>query len=303
MRNDRTIEYVLSVLLLHALLIFRPASASEGESAPHVHQHDEHSGHMQTTKSDTMNVSLRSQPERITAGSPATLHFSVKDSSGEPARGLTISHDRILHVVIISEDMSTFSHIHPEDFAVITEEMLNSAQFMVRYTFPKAGRYLVAADTAVGSRHLSEHFIIGVTGDPHMGKLRKDLSREKKFGDYNAALSTLPEHIIAGKGTTLRFDIKRNSTPVTDLEPYLAAPMHIAVVSAEISEFIHAHGEVAGPHAGHHPMGHVHGDVPGSFGPSIEANVIFPVKGTYQIFGEVKHQGKVIVLSFMVEVE
>jgi hypothetical protein len=39
------------------------------------------------------------------------------------------------------------------------------------------------------------------------------------------------------------------------------------------------------------------------FGPEIEASVIFPVKGVYKIFSEIKHQGRVRVLDFMVTVE
>ena len=43
--------------------------------------------------------------------------------------------------------------------------------------------------------------------------------------------------------------------------------------------------------------------VPDKFGPDITAQIVFPSKGIYQIFSEIKHQDKVIPLSFMVEVE
>jgi hypothetical protein len=79
--------------------------------------------------------------------------------------------------------------------------------------------------------------------------------------------------------------------------------MHLAMVQDNLNNFIHAHGELPGM-AGHHSMtGHMHMDVPAKFGPEIDVHVSFPVKGIYQIFSEVKHQGKVILLSFMVEVE
>jgi len=35
----------------------------------------------------------------------------------------------------------------------------------------------------------------------------------------------------------------------------------------------------------------------------MEANVVFPVKGIYVLFSEVKHQGKIIMMNLMVEVE
>lgn len=91
---------------------------------------------------------------------------------------------------------------------------------------------------------------------------------------------------------------------MTDLEPYLSAPMHLAIIMSNLNNFIHAHGEVSGaPTVQQHTVGHIYGTVPEKFGPEIEAHVIFPAKGFYQIFSEVKHQGKVILLNFLVEVE
>jgi len=34
-----------------------------------------------------------------------------------------------------------------------------------------------------------------------------------------------------------------------------------------------------------------------------EANVVFPVKGLYVLFSDVKYQGKIIVMNFIVELE
>lgn len=39
------------------------------------------------------------------------------------------------------------------------------------------------------------------------------------------------------------------------------------------------------------------------FDPAIEGNVVFPVKGLYVLFNEVKHQGKIIIVNFMLEVK
>jgi hypothetical protein len=106
----------------------------------------------------------------------------------------------------------------------------------------------------------------------------------------------------AGQGTTLRYFIEKDGKPVADLETYLAALMHLAVIKTDHRYFIHAHGEAPGSPSAH-PAGHIHGAALNGFGPFIEANVTFPVKGIYQIFSEIKHQGKVIVTSFMVKVE
>ena len=130
----------------------------------------------------------------------------------------------------------------------------------------------------------------------------KDLEREKRFGDLDVKFSSVPEHITAGKEVTLSYLIRKNGKGVTDLEPYLSAPMHLAIISADLTHFIHTHGEIPGES----PMGHaehMHMTVPKQFGPQIDVHVVFPAKGLYQIFGQVGYQGKVILTSFMVEVE
>jgi hypothetical protein len=209
----------------------------------------------------------------------------------------------MLHIVIVSEDFSVFSHLHPEDFGAITPGMVKEARFTVSYAFPKAGRYLIAIDSAVKGNHFSKQLFVEVSGEPGMSPLKTDFTSEKNFGDYRVKFSSAPERVKAGERTTLTYFIMEHDKPVTDLETYLAAAMHIAVMMVDLNNFIHAHGEIPGSSSMHHPVGHIHGTLQSKFGPEIEANVIFPVKGIYQIFGEFRHKGRVTVTSFMVKVE
>jgi len=272
----------------------------------HDHQHHNHEGmhmDMETMASGSIIVNLETRPEKLTAGIPAEIMFSIRDNKGKPVQDLTSMHERLLHVIIVSGDFTTFAHIHPEDFGPITPGMKKYADYSVRYTFPTAGRYLVAVDSAVKKgAHFSEHFTIDVSGKPKMGSLKEDFSTEKRFGDYAVTFSASPAHIVAGKETVLKYVIKKNGEPVKDLEPYLAAPMHLAIIKADLKNFIHAHGELPGEPSHQEPMGHIHGMVKEKFGPEIEAPVVFPVKGVYQVFSQIKHQGKVIPLGFMVKV-
>lgn len=88
---------------------------------------------------------------------------------------------------------------------------------------------------------------------------------------------------------------------MTAPEPFLGASMHLAVVPEDLKVFIHAHGSVPGsPH--HHD--HMHAPPPPEkFGPAIESDIVFPAKGVYKIFSQVKHQGKVLLFDFMVKVQ
>ena len=89
---------------------------------------------------------------------------------------------------------------------------------------------------------------------------------------------------------------------MTNLEPYLGAAMHLAVVSEDLKVFIHVHGSVPGASHDHHD--HLHAAPPPErFGPEIDSDMVFPGKGVYKIFSQVKHQGKVLVFDFMVNVQ
>jgi len=221
------------------------------------------------------------------AGSPARLTFSLKDEQGNPLKGLKINHERILHIQVISEDFKIFSHTHTEDFGQVTNAMIESAMFSVPYTFPQQGRYLIAADYLHGKHEVSKIFIhdVGERGTPI---LVKDLTRQKSFSGYDVLLTAVPDSLLAGREAALIYRIEKDGAPVLDMEPYLAEPMHLSIVSADLSSFAHIHGER-----------HNEGE---SIGPEIEAHHIFPFPGLYNIFAEFKRQGSVVTTSFLVEI-
>jgi putative copper resistance protein D len=267
-------------------------------------RHFFHAGHEHThhpAQGPAPVVSLETEPSSINAGSPVKITVRMKDPGGRPLQGLAVSHERILHMLIIGQDMSSFAHIHPEDAGPITGEMLKKAVFPLRFAFPKAGEYLVGVDFFAGDEFYSQVFRVSVAGRPVMGGPKTDLSTRRIFGEYTVTLATSPMQVKAGEEASLRYVIEKDGRPVTDLGPYLGAAMHIAVVSDDLKRYIHAHGTIPGePHA-HHD--HMHAVPPKRFGPEIEADVVFPVKGIYTMFSQVKHGDKVLLFDFMVNVQ
>ncbi len=244
--------------------------------------------------------------DSLTAGKPAVLTFSLKDYDGDPVTDLSLDHNRILHTVIVSQDFSVFSHVHVEDTQAVTLEMLKSGQFPVAYTFPKAGKYLVAVDFTIRARPFSESFYVDVSGPALESQVADDFALNKNFGDYNVSLGLSSAGPKAGQPITLNYHITQNQKPVLNLEPYLAVPMHISVVREDLQKYVHIHGllpqslgdKILG--TGIHTQ---HLFLPQSFGPDITAFLSFPSAGVYHIFGEFKHNGKVVPTDFMVLVE
>ncbi len=105
---------------------------------------------------------LATSPAVVAATVPTTLTFSLRDLQGKPVQDLVLDHNRILHVVIASQDFSVFAHIHVEDYQPVTPEMLTAAVFHVRYTFPKPGKYLVSVDYTERAYIFSDQFYLNV---------------------------------------------------------------------------------------------------------------------------------------------
>lgn len=298
----------LATFFICILLIQFPDYAS---AEMHEHHHGNGEMHSPGTGPD-VTVKLETTPQALTAGKPSHLILSFEDAAGKPVKGLTVTHERLLHVVIASRDFSVFAHIHAEDAGPITQEMRNNARYMVNYIFPKAGRYIVAVDSAVNGQPFSRHFIVKVAGSPGMTAPVWDFSKERVSGDYSVSLSSSPHPLKSGSVSVLNFVIRKNNRLVPDLEPYLAAAMHVSIISADLNNFIHAHGEPgekASAEHNHNMNGemdmsmHMSEAVPAHFGPAIHTEVVFPSKGRYVIFGETKHEGHVITLQFMVNVK
>ncbi len=259
-------------------------------------------------------------PAHPVAGKPTQLQVQLsmveQGKKAGPIQDIGIYHDRILHMIIIGEDLKTFAHIHAEDLGPITAEMRKTGIFPLSHIFPKAGRYAIVINYVQGGKELSQESFISVQGSPAMEKNADAISRvsndtalAKDFGGYHVTLD-VPQNITAGEMTKLAYTVEKDATLVTDLEPYLGAAMHLAILRADLSgRIIHTHGQPYLPGsaffqqlAQNYVNYHSH-FVPDRFGPKMQARIVFPSAGLYEVFGEFKDGGKVITTVFTVNVK
>lgn len=247
------------------------------------------------------DVSLETHPESLRAGVPTTLAIKLAEKDGSPAK-LGIEHEKILHVIIIGADMQSFAHVHADDGRALSPQEINSSSFEIKHTFPKAGEYVVAVDYLHGLVHESRQFRVNVGADtvPRVGTY----TSPARFGGYDVEFGYSAP--LVGDVATLRYTIRKNGSPVTDLVPYLGAAMHVAIIKNDLSEFVHTHGEVHPP--GYVPpttlKNHQHSPPPARFGPTVEAHAVFPNPGLYTVFGEFKDSsGAIVNTKFTVRVE
>jgi hypothetical protein len=159
---------------------------------------------------------LAIMPEAITPNTITTLTFTLRDAQGHPVQDLVLDHNRIMHVVIVSQDFSVFSHIHAEDLGPITPAMIKAAVFQVQYMFPKEGHYMISVDFTQRAHIFSDQFYVNVgTAGVMGGPGTADLSPRKKFDGYDVALTTSPSNLTAGAPATLNYHIEKDGKPFT----------------------------------------------------------------------------------------
>jgi hypothetical protein len=56
---------------------------------------------------------LKTEPSEVEAGKPTELIISIKDANGAVVRNLDLSHEKPLHLIVVSSDLSEFYHVHP----------------------------------------------------------------------------------------------------------------------------------------------------------------------------------------------
>ena len=283
-------------------------------------------GSAQTTGDAAVEARLATEPTNLQPGDVATLRFALIDG-GRPVENFERHHGRKLHVVLISEDMQVFGHVHPQDFG----KSITDGEAEVRFAFPRAGRYLASADALTQAGPYSVKFMLEVAAPtpsrlPPVSAHASLVVVEAAEGDIHTAPVLLdaagptlgyevsvsrPANIRAREPTTFTWRLTREGIPITDLRLFLEAAMHLAVVKDDLGHFLHGHGVAKGIDTGYD---HVHGsggdtgaagDGPEVlyFGPEITATVTFPEPGRYYLFGQSAHGNKLLISRISVDVD
>ena len=228
----------------------------------------------------------------VPAADPLRRRLTFTPLKGtERLRHLPTPHEFPLHVTVVSDDLSSFAHVHPAEQADGTLEL--------EHTFPEAGHYVVFAEyMPVGQRDQVFRFPVtvgDVRGDRRPAALTPtpaDATPVPGFPTMTAELVRQPRTLTAGTHAMLLFRLSDHGQPVTDVEPFMNAMGHCAVVSEDGRTLLHSHPEQLGT-----PTADARG------GPDFAFHVLFPAPGRYKVWGQFKRDGRVVVVPFVVDVE
>jgi hypothetical protein len=204
------------------------------------------------------------------------LRIVLRDpSTAEPVTSLETVHERPLHLFIVSRSLEYFAHVHPE--------AADGRAFEVRHAIP-AGEYMVVADFLPrgGSQQTLQRAIVtpGASGLSQPVRFTANVLTRTARG---VRTHLLAEDVTAGRNGHLTFDVADapGGEPVTDLEPYLGAPAHLFIASADLTETMH-----------------VHPDATAAGGSRLTFDVTLPKPGGYRIWLQIQRRGNVITLPF-----
>lgn len=237
---------------------------------------------------------------------PADLAISVKDSLGRNTGAMEIVHERPMHLMIVSADLADFYHVHPALSA--------GNVFRVTQVFPHGGNYRLFADfTPVGGSNHIESFSLQVEGAGRAA-IPLDLAAgwTVAAGGLRMTLAS-DKPVRTGKdiGLSMTFSEARTGAPVRDLQRYLGAWAHIAIVSEDTQDFLHIHPVDDVPPAFEFVWYIVKRDLfrsaeaaaPGAASPvSLRTFAGFRRAGLYKMWVEVQRANRILKFPFVLRV-
>lgn len=247
------------------------------------HGHDSHS----TNEESHVNQSLFAKaelttPENIAPNTDIPLTINIQDSTGKAIEKFDKFQEKLMHLIMVSDNLQFFSHLHPN--------YKDNGRFEIKTQFPQSGNYTFFSDyKPSGKSEQISVLKVQVPGN-NLSTSERNLSHTKIFGNTKVDLILSDKTVKAGEEVTVMFHLEdtANNQPVTDLQSYLGEAGHLVIIrqSPVLTEtnYIHAHA-LKGTAAG-----------------KIHFMTRFPQPGMYKIWGQFNRNGEIVTADFWVNV-
>ncbi|WP_133257462.1 hypothetical protein [Paenibacillus montanisoli] len=235
------------------------------------------------------NVSDRGYKVTIAAGQEAELgreaelDLQVLDPSGVQVERFTEDMTKLMHMIVVSADLSSFDHVHPEHEG--------KGSFKTKVRFPHGGRFLLISEFMPNDEGLTvvKQWVTVDGAEPEPERLEPGKSMVTTVDGMKVTLSLMPElsEVKAGEMAMLGFVLRDAATgKAIKLEPYLGTSGHCVILDENAMQYLH-----------------VHAATEMSTGSSVMFHTTFPKPGVYKLWGQFQFKGKVLVVPFVIEVK
>ncbi len=234
-------------------------------------------------------------PAQLEAGKPGMLSFTPKIKGNESAPvPLDLVHEKKMHLILVSDDLSWFDHIHPEyqasgayDIKVLGKgENFANGRGHNETRFEAGGKYLAFTDfKPLGALNQVNKTELNVAGTPAKAVTYTQAKMTTSVDGYSVTFDPHGAAITAGTPGHLHIDITEKGKRLSpaDIENYLGAKAHVVMIETTTKEFLHVHPEAVGE--------------------ELEMNTTFAKPGIYRGWLQFQTNGKVHAADFVLKVE
>jgi hypothetical protein len=272
--GQKVIAFVVGLAAVFAIAVWIGNAVTPQEATMTAAQ--ELPGGLQSTQD---GYTLALDDPIVAASADVGLKFQILSPTGAPVQRYVQTHEKLLHLIVVRNDLAVFQHVHPT--------LDDKGTWSVPLNLARAGDYRVFADfmptggpaLVLGANlHVAGHY------DPQP---LPAASQTAEVDGYTVTLQGTPR---ANEASMLTLSVSRDGRPVDDLQPYLGAYGHLVAVRASDLAYLHVH-----------PMGEPD-DGSTAPGPEIGFHTTFPSTGTYRLFLDFQHQDVVRTAEFTVNV-
>lgn len=209
----------------------------------------------------------------FTPGVAQRFSFRILGPGGDALTAYDTRHQRDLHLIVTSDDLADYQHVHPE--------LGPDGTWTTKLALPRAGEYRAYADFApAGAQPMTLGLDLTVAGllDP------QPLPAPTSIAMVDGYEVRLQGAISAGSESDLVFRVQHGGAPVNDLEPYLGAYGHLVAIRAADHAYLHVH------------------PTPASSPQAVAFAIEAPSPGAYRLFLDFQHGGVVRTAAFTIDV-
>jgi P-type Cu+ transporter len=231
----------------------------------HGNQKEDGMSHM-----DESDTSHGSEVNAYVQNDRKNIKIFLKDKVGNQIDDLEVNHEKLMHFIIVDDQLQKYYHLHPRK--------IGKGEFAIANQLPD-GFYKAYIDIKPKNEDYMVEPVLFIVGNPSTAALGHELTPDtilRKTVEGETVKLNISS-LKAGQLVTLSFDLDQ-----TNLTPYLGAIGHVVILGDYGRTYLHVH-------------------------PANNEKPVFETKfekpGIYKIWAEFKQSGKVRAFPFVIKIK